>query len=89
MIILNEDKIQEYQKELNKYTEYLPLILYEYIDIRSYFDRIDNKVKLRCYEIRSDIQKVSNYEDFLEFDLINWLEENPKYKDIILGKTND
>ena len=88
MLVLNKDKIEEYQRELDNYSEYLPLILYEYIDIRSYFDRINKETKLRYYEVRSDIQKVSNYEEFLEDDLIKWLKENPQYEDIILGETD-
>ena len=88
MLILDEKKIQDHLSDLNKYKKYLPLMLYEYSDVRRYFDRINDEVKLECYSVRSDVQKVKDYQDFIEADLIKWLEENPKYTDIILGRTD-
>ena len=78
-------KISEYSDEWsNSYDEYLPLILYPYIDVTKYFERVSKDVKKRIYTNRENLPFIIDYNEYLKNDLEDWLKSNGKYEDILL-----
>lgn len=80
---LNIDKIRDYEKELVKYDGYIPSILRWLISI----DYMKNITKSENAVEISKKMAESKYYDFeqLHNELVDWCNENPKYKDILVN----
>lgn len=80
---LNVDRIKEYHFE--DFDGYVPLVLLEYLDVKSFFRNMSPEV----YEvyINARINYSYSYPDtieFLEKDLYEWLNTYNEYEDILL-----
>jgi hypothetical protein len=90
-IVVDIDKIKEYQKDLEKYNGVLPLKLMIYLDNAEYISNLRKKknwgkIRRELFKRRRQIQFLSD-ESLLEFEdkeLQIWLKKNKKYKDMIL-----
>lgn len=83
---INNENIIKYINFLEEeYTDYIPLILYSYINNPlKYYNRISKEVFGEYIKTRNNLP--SDYierKEYLMNDLKEWIEKNPKFKDIL------
>lgn len=84
MIIINHPLIREQKlQQIQEITDYIPLALMTYAD-ENYFKNATETAKNEYYLKRTQLQGASNKAEFLEDDLMNWINENPQFQDIII-----
>ncbi len=79
---LNHEIILSKIDELNKINDYIPLTLLRYVGL-DYFDRATKEALKEYYKNRTDLQRASNYNEYLEKDLKNWLKNHKEFEDIL------
>ena len=84
MVKLDYDRMLERIVELNELDCYIPLVLHNYIDQVSYFDRVSDDVAQQYYDARTQLMRVDDYNKYLTEDLIKWLEKHKEFQDIII-----
>lgn len=86
---VNEEAILEVQDELQNFKEELAWVLYDYINLPYYFSNVSDSVVQGFYDRRHDISIVENPVEYIEYDLQEWVKENPKYKDIYIKNNKE
>ena len=81
---LNHEIILTKIDELNKITDYIPLVLIRYVGL-SYFDHATNEALKEYYKNRTALQGATDFNEYLEKDLKDWLKKHKEFEDIIDG----
>lgn len=82
MTNLNHELILDKIDDLNKINDYIPLVLLRYVGV-DYFDRATDKALSEYYKRRTDLQRASDFNEYLEKDLKDWLEKHKEFEDIL------
>lgn len=81
---INFENAMKHINELNELNDYVPILLKSFLE-PNYITRQDKKVKdqfMKAYSIHQ-IVDFSLLFEFLNKDLLGWLEKYPQFKDII------
>lgn len=77
------DELEKRLDELNNYRGDLPWVILEYIDSINYLNEVSEDIKANFFNRRHDIMVVNDIMGYLQYDLEEWIKENPEYKNII------
>lgn len=83
---LNFDNIKKRSKEIEKYPGKLPILIYNHINISNHEKYIDNEILKSYDEERAMYVKLTDDEayDYENKELINWINNNSQFKDLII-----
>ena len=68
-------------------TTYIPLCLHCYLD-DDYWTNASEKAKRQFYLKRTQLQGAKDYGQFIEDDLLEWVEQNKEFENIIIRGPN-
>ena len=88
MIKLNEDKVMRRIDEIKNYKGFLPFQFDAYVSFTSRRDFLKSmglweKVNAKNFEVMENMRKVSNTGEYMDEVLLEWINKNPQFEDII------
>ena len=81
---INMEELKKHEQELREeYMDYIPIAIDTMlIDMVDYYNRRTREANAKHHKVRLNMPSKNITEYFLN-DIIEWIEENPKYHDII------
>ena len=90
---INSNKVNEYKKELESFEGYIPSILYFRVSISNHLRYLKNENPKLYDDVnkirkkrRRELKASENKYEYRVKELIDWVNENPQYSDIIITK---
>ena len=81
---INKEELDKVLPKLREFKGELPWVLFDYIDPVIYLHNYATDDAITgFYERKHDLQLVENPLEYLEYDLMEWVKENPEYKQIL------
>lgn len=85
---INEEEVLNILDDLQNFKGELPWALLEYINIPSYLGNISDEMVKSFYDRKHDISIIDNPLEYIEYDLKEWIKENPEFDGIYLSEGN-
>ena len=82
MGLLDYNRVIDRINEIEELNVYLPLVLCGFVSA-DYIDNLEDKEKQKYYKNRVELMGATDYNEYLEQDLHEWLKKHPQFKDII------